>query len=233
MPEQKIDRDKLRIALRRLSNEEIYCLLSEAVEMLATARLQRLAKGYYDLAQLRPEEHKPENLLQEARKFEKASLRGDYYENFSVNSKNYTELSNGTRAWISAFNRLLDRCIAAAKKDNKARTREAIEICFGLLRHIDECLDDVIFFADEGGAWQVGVDWDKVLAAWFLCLSATAQPEEYATRVTEIVDEFQHHARDRHLSSARRLATPPLRQALRALMNRSALKETDVQKSNL
>ena len=70
MPEQKIDRDKLRIALRRLSNEEIYCLLSEAVEMLPTARLQRLVKGYFDLAQLRPEEHKPENLLQAAKRYD-------------------------------------------------------------------------------------------------------------------------------------------------------------------
>jgi len=232
MPEQKIDRDKLRTALRRLRNEEVYRLLSEAVEMLPTAKLQRLVKGYFDLAQLHPEEHKPENLLQEAKTFEKASLRGDYYESFNVNSKNYTELSKGTRAWISEFNHPLDRRIAAAKKHNKARTREAIEICFGLLRHIDECLDDVIFFADEGGSWQGRVDWDKVLAAWFLCLSTTAQPEEYTTRVTEIVDEFQHYARDRHLSSARRVATPPQRQALRALMNRSALKKTDMQKSN-
>lgn len=68
----------------------------------------------------------------------------------------------------------------------------------------------------------MGVDWDKVLPAWFVCLSATVQPEEYAMRVVEIVDEFQHYARDKHLSSARRVATPSQRQALQALLQREA-----------
>jgi hypothetical protein len=102
-----------------------------------------------------------------------------------------------------------------------------------LLRHIDECLDDVIFFADEGGSWQVGVDWQRVLPAWFRCLSATSQPLEYATQVITVVDDFGHHARDKHMSSAKRVATPAQRKALSALMNRSALKKTDVPKSKL
>jgi hypothetical protein len=219
MTEQIIDRDKLRVALRKLRNEEIYYILGEALEMLPPVKLQKLIKGYFDLSQLRPDGHKLRNLLEEVKAFEQASLRGDYYESFDVNSKNCTQLSQGTRAWIFEFNRLLSRCIAAAKKGDKSETREAIEICFGLLRHIDECLDDVIFFADEGGSWQVGVDWDKVLPAYFVCLSSTAQPEEYAARVIGIVDEFQHYARDRHLSAARRVGTPSQRQALQKRLN--------------
>ena len=74
-------------------------------------------------------------------------------------------------------------CTVAAKRGNKNEIRRAMEICFGLLHHIDEGLDDVIFFADEGGWWQIGVDRDKVLAAYFLCLSATAPPGEYADRL--------------------------------------------------
>ena len=70
MPEQKIDRDKPRTALRRLRHEEIHYLVSEAVDMLPAAKLQRLVKGCFDLAQLRPEEHKPENLLQAAKRYD-------------------------------------------------------------------------------------------------------------------------------------------------------------------
>ena len=40
----------------------------------------------------------------------------------------------------------------AAKKEKPAELREAMDILFGLLDHIDECRDDVIFFADEGGS---------------------------------------------------------------------------------
>ena len=58
-----------------------------------------------------------------------------------------------------------------------------------MLRHIDEGNDDVVFVADEGGSWQVGVDWGKVVPAWFRCLSKSAEPSEFASVVvTTIVD---------------------------------------------
>jgi len=62
-----------------------------------------------------------------------------------------------------------------AKKSNPVEVRQAMDILFGLLNHLDEGNDDVIFFADEGGSWQVGVDWARVLPAWFKVLSATAE----------------------------------------------------------
>lgn len=73
MSGQNIDRDKLRTALRRLRNEEIYYILGEALEMLPPSKLQKLIKGYFDLSQLRPEAHRPKNLLEEVKAFEQAS----------------------------------------------------------------------------------------------------------------------------------------------------------------
>lgn len=127
-------------------------------------------------------------------------------------------MSRGTRAWFAEFHRLLARCVGQAKKGDRAETRAAIEICFGLLRRIDECNDEIIFFADEGGSWQAGVDWIKVLPAWFACLSATAEPPEYAQRSIEIIDEFDKSSREKHLLAARRVATPAQRKALREML---------------
>lgn len=87
---------------------------------------------------------------------------------------------------------------------------------FGLLRHIDEGNDDIVFFADEGGSWQVGVDWAKVFPCWFACLAATAAPEEYARQALAAVDELEKFHRDKHLATARRIATPEQRNALQA-----------------
>jgi hypothetical protein len=94
--------------------------------------------------------------------------------------------------------------------------RDALERIFGLLRHIDEGHDDVVFFADEGGSWQVGVDWAKVFPCWFACLAATAAPDEYARQVLAAVEEFERFHRDKHLATARRIATPEQRNALQA-----------------
>ena len=122
--------------------------------------------------------------------------------------------SAGTSAWIAEYRRLLDRCVTNAKKSNPAEAREAMDILFGLLNHIDKGHDDVIFFADEGGSWQVGVDWDKVLPVWFKVLSATAEPEEYAERITALLSCHYSYGCDKMLAIARRTATTHQRKAL-------------------
>jgi len=148
------------------------------------------------------------------KRFEKASLAGEYYESFGVNSKNHTQRSAGTNAWIAEYRRLLHGCVINAKKSNPAEVRQAMDILFGLLNHIDKGHDDVIFFADEGGSWQVGVDWPKVLPVWFKVLSATAEPEEYAERITALLSSHYSYGCDKMLAIARRTATIYQRKAL-------------------
>src|SRR5437870_1908337 len=212
----EIDRDKLRTAVRKLGNEYVFFTLDDAIELLPPAKLHKIAKNYFDLKRLRPDAEKATrpSLLTDVKRFEKASLAGEYYESFYVNSKNYREQSAGTSAWIAEYLRLLDRCVINAKKNNPAEVREAMDILFGLLNHIDEGHDDVIFFADEGGSWQVGVDWPKVLPAWFEVLSATAEPEEYAEQITALLSCHYRYGRDKMLAIARRTATTHQRKAL-------------------
>src|SRR5437016_2556511 len=176
----QIDRDKLRAEVRKLRSEYVFFMLDDAIELLPPAKLLKIAKKYFDLKRLRPDAEEVTNpsLLTDVKRFEKASLVGEYYESFGVNSKNYREQSAGTSAWIAEYLRLLDRCVINAKNGNPAEVRQAMDILFGLLNHIDKGDDDVIFFADEGGSWQVGVDWARVLPVWFKVLSATAEPQE-------------------------------------------------------
>ena len=185
----QIDRDKLRAEVRKLGNEFVFSMLDDAIELLPPAKLHKIAKKYLDLKRLRPDAEKAASpsLLADVKRFEKASLAGEYYESFGVNSKNYTQKSAGTSAWIAEYLRLLDRCVINAKKSNPTEVRQAMDILFGLLDHIDQGHDDVIFFADEGGSWQVGVDWARVLPVWFRVLSATAEPEEYAERIMALL----------------------------------------------
>jgi len=212
----QIDRDKLRAEVRKLGNECLFLMLDDAIELLPPAKLHKIAKKYLDLKQLRPNAEKATrpSLLTDVERFEKASLAGEYHESFGVNSKNYMQQSAGTSAWIAEYSRLLDRCVIYAKKSDPAEVRQAMDILFGLLDHIDKGHDDVIFFADEGGSWQVGVDWAKVLPVWLKVLSATAEPEEYAERITALLSCHYSYGRDKMLAIARRTATAPQRKAL-------------------
>jgi hypothetical protein len=220
----EIDRDKVRAAIRKLGNEQVFYMLDEAIDLLSPDKLHKIVKKYLDLKQLRPDSKKTtkSNLLADVKAFAKKSLAGEYYESFNVNSKNYMEKSKGTTAWIAECCRLLDRCMAQGKKGDPSEIRQAFDIIFGLLSHIDECHDDVIFFADEGGSWQVGVYWDKVLPPWFKVLSATATPVEYAERITALLKNHYNYGRDKMLAIARKTATPDQRKALAEVANRQA-----------
>jgi hypothetical protein len=147
-------------------------------------------------------------LLEEVEAFHAASLRGAYYEAFDVNSKNYMDKSAGTENWIADCTRLLDRAMKVSEEGDPSEIRQAFELIFALLRRIDRCEDDVIFFADEPGSWQVGIDWPKVLPAWFRCLSATVEPEEYAFLVDEAINDFVRREGPKYQAMARAAATP-------------------------
>jgi hypothetical protein len=212
----QIDRAKLRAEVRKLGSEQVFGMLDDAIELLPPAKLHNLAKKYLDLKRLHADaqQAKTPGLLTVAQLFQKASLAGEYYESFNVNSKNYMETSAGTRAWIAEYLRLLDRCVSSAMGSDPAEVRQSMDILFGLLNHIDEGRDDVIFFGDEGGSWQVGVNWAKVLPVWFKALSATAEPDEYAKRIKDMLSRHYSYGRDKMLTLARRTATPNQRNAL-------------------
>ena len=145
-------------------------------------------------------------LLLEVKCFHKASLRGGYYESFNVNSKNYMDQSSSTKSWIRKCNRFFDLCISESKH-SPVTSYEALSLLFELLRHIDEGHDNIVFFADEAGSWQVGVDWDKVLPVWFQCLSETSEPNEFVKEVVSVIEYFVGYDRKKYLTIARKKAT--------------------------
>ncbi len=211
-----IDRNKLRAALRKLGDEYVFYMLDGAIDLLPPAKLKRIVGKYLDLKQLRAEGGMPpkDNLLDDVKAFERASLAGKYYEPFNVNSQNFMSQFTGTTAWISECRRLVNRCVDQAETADASGVRQAFDIIFGLLDHIDECHEDVIFFADEAGAWQFGVNWEKVLPPWFKVLSATASPDEYASRIVALLKHHYDYGSAKMLALAQKVATPAQRQAL-------------------
>src|SRR5438477_6809411 len=104
----QIDRDKLRAEIRKLGSEYVFLMLDDAIELLPPAKLHKIAKKHLDLKRLRPDAEKATrpSLLTDVERFEKASLAGEYYESFTVNSQNYRQQSAGTSAWIADYLRL-------------------------------------------------------------------------------------------------------------------------------
>jgi hypothetical protein len=212
-----VDLEKLRVALRRMNRGNLLMVAERAIEIVPRAKLRMLVGDMVRLDELAEGKRGAAPLLDEVRKFHDASLQGEYFESFGVNSKNFMEQSEGTEAFIAEFDRLTGTCVRAAAKGPHAPLREAFDLLFALLRRIDDDPDSVVFFADEAGSWQVGVDWRTVLPAYFRCLAEDTQAEDFAREVDRTISDFADHDRSRHLAAARRVASAEQKAALRRL----------------
>ncbi len=220
MGSMAIDISLLRELLRNeLEMEELLNFLDRALELLPEEQLWELIEGFFDpdlLDLLKVEELSEQSLLEEVLDFHSDSLDGLYYEDFEVNSKNFMEKSRGTMNWIAQYNRLMKRCQKESSKGEPEEIRQAFERLFNLLDEIDECRDDIIFFADEAGAWQVGVEWDEVLPCYFKVLARVAQPVEYAEGVIKLVKSHADYDSDKYFKLALELSKSPQQKVLKA-----------------
>jgi hypothetical protein len=212
-----IDVEKLRVELRRMNRGNLLIVAERAIEIAPRAKLQKLVGDMVQLDEMVVGKRDATHLLGEVRKFHEAGLRGEYYDSFDVNSKNFMEKSEGTEAFIAECDRLVGKCVRAVEKGPRSPVREAFELLFALLRRIDDDPDSVVFFADEAGSWQVGVDWREALPAYFRCLAEHASGEDFARGVDRASADFADYERPRHLAAARRVANAEQKAALRRL----------------
>ncbi len=195
------DLASLRSALRTLPRGDLLIIAERAAELVPRARLGALLGDFMRIDAL-TRTHTP--LLSDVQKFHAAARAGKYFEDFCVTSRNVTQRCAGTDAFIAEFNRLSAKCVRAADAAPSDTVRTAFELLFGLLRHIDEAPDDVVFFADEAGAWQLGVTGRAVFPAYFRCLARTLGADEFARCVDQAIADFADHGRPRYLALARK-----------------------------
>lgn len=217
MTGRRIDVEKLRVALRRMDRDRLLMIADRAIEIVPALRLRQLLGDTVHIEPVERAGRGSKSLLDEVRRFEAASLRREYYDCFDVNSKNYMDTSKGTEVFMAEFQRLLGKCVRAAAKKPRATTREAFDVLFGLLRRIDADPDSIIFFADEGGAWQVPADWDAALPAYFHCVADHSTGDEFARLVDGSIRDFANEERPRHVKAALSVANAEQRIALQRL----------------
>jgi hypothetical protein len=210
-----IDSEKLRRALRKMTRRDLLVAIDRALVHVPKHRLHEIVEGFITFDDLVATTGKRRTrVIDKVKAFDDASRRGEYYESFAVDSKNFMEKSEGTSEWIAECRRLFGDVLGLDADGDPREVRLALEVLFELLRRINEGEEDIVFFADERGSWQVGVDWPKVLPVYFRCLSSTAAPDEYAQLVNAIVKDFARHDAPKYLSRARGAATGEQRAAL-------------------
>ena len=185
MSQPPVDLTKLRAQLALLDAGSIRALLDLALDELTPDAMARVFKNHVHLDRMRITQAVPPTLLEEVEDFHARALRGEFYEVLHHRHRGPDE-SRGTQVFHATFGRLEQRCVEAPRVGHEAEIRRAFELLFDLMRQIDECRDDIVSWSDEGGAWQLGVDWPAVMAAWCPCVAAASTLEEYRAAVAEV-----------------------------------------------
>ena len=207
--------ETMRLELRTLGHGNLLMIAERAIELMPATQLEAVFGDFMSIERKSVDATIPDRpLLDEARQFYEAGVAGQYYESIDINNKRGIELSKGSEAFIAEFDRLLRRCLRACEQEPPLVVRGAFELLFGLLRHIDEGDDDVIFFVDDGGSLDVGVNWRVVLPAYFGCLTKTTSADEYALEGNRVINDFVAYDKEHYLITARSIANPAQQVAL-------------------
>lgn len=207
----------LREAIRtHLETDDLLGLLDRAIRLIPQEQIPELIEGFFDAEMLTDDNTAEPPLLDAVQHFYDASLAGYYYEDFAVNSKNFMDQSRGTINFIAEHQRLTHRCVQENETSKPHQIRQAFDLLFDLLDQVDECRDDIVFFADEGGAWQIGVKWDQVLPCYFKALATVTKSKEFAEKVINIVKAHADYYSDQYFQLAIKVAKPSQIKALKA-----------------
>ena len=118
------------------------------------------------------QQHSLPALVDDARSFFDATMVGNYYESVEIINWGRQEQSARTDAFAAEFDRLVRRCAHVADQSDFLAARDGVELLLDSLRHVDKGNDDVLFFADDGGLQNVGVNWrfffQCITDAWLL-----------------------------------------------------------------
>ena len=209
-----IDRDKVRAEARKLDGTGLRVWLDRAIDMLPDEAFPDLIEDYVWLKNVLADERTRPDLLHTIRRFHRESVGGRYYQDFDVNSRNFMEKSRGTETFIAEHSRLIDACLKADRAGEMEIVREGLRLLIDLMVRVDRCEEDIVFFADEAGSWQVGVAWKKVLPVWFRSLAPGADPYDWAEDVIDALNAFAGPDLDALLEAARDVASPEQREAL-------------------
>jgi hypothetical protein len=217
MTRRAIDLTGVRRELRALPRGRLLLIAERTAELISNAKLETLLADFFAINEIETASLAPASLLDEVRTFHSASLGGQFHEELPIHFNNTTDRSTGSDAFIAEFDRLIRHCIRAAKTAPLLAVREAFELLFDVLRHIDKGNDDIIFFADEGGSGEVGVDWRSVFPVYFRCVAKSASAHVFVQVVDQVIRDFADFERPTHLQVARRVANTDQKAAMDVL----------------
>ena len=192
------------------SEDELVTQANMQSEGMDFTELQRLAPqraAFLALIQKsRPAKPDGPSLLEDLEDFHRESLEGRYYEPFDINSKNFTNIPEGTDEWYDRIADLLKQATQLSSQGDHDWAVKRFYLRFDLIEKME--YGEEIVFADEMGSWMIPIDDKNWIPAYMTSLAATAKPGEFAAKALPVIRRDSGHSfSGAAYSSARRAAS--------------------------
>ena len=164
-----------------------------------------------------------ETLLDEVEEFRRASLAGEYYAPFAINSKNYRHIPEETKEWFERLGDLLQASVQLTTQGDHLHAAACFSGLYELIYVMER--GEEIVFADEIGSWLIPGDEKQAIAAYMASLAAIAAPDEFTKAALPLIqrDSRQSFATQAYASAAR-VATAAQRAHLEAEIQRRKIR---------
>jgi hypothetical protein len=185
-----IDKDQLFALLKRRKKSELLEILDRAFDEMSP-KTQRAA--FLDLIQKsRPAKLDGPSLLEDVEDFHRESLDGRYYEPFDINSKNFTNIPEGTDEWCDRIADLLKQATQLTSQGDHDWAVKCFDVLFDLIGKME--YGEEIVFADEMGSWLIPIHEKDWIPAYMTSLAATADPAKFATKALPAISRDSGHS---------------------------------------
>jgi hypothetical protein len=177
---EKVSQERVWWLLRSLERDALMVIAARALLEVPLSELGRVLEGYAqaDAVLSRSGEQAP-SLLAAVERFCNHARQGHFYEDSGT-----SEPSNTTQEFVGRCRMLFDR--ALAERGDPRELRGALERLFGLLQELVEEPDMLVHFPETAGVESLGIDWQRVAAAYLLAVARTASEPELELAVEQL-----------------------------------------------
>jgi hypothetical protein len=163
------------------------------------------------------------DLLKRIKTFHTASLAGEYYAPFVIDSKNFMHIPEETKEWFDTLGNLLGECVRLTGRGDHYSAVKGFDLLYDLVDQMEN--GEEIVFADEYGSWMITADEKNCIAAYLTSLSAIASPEAYTETALRLIrrDGLQSFS-GKVYESAVRVATEEQTASLKAEIERQNIR---------
>ncbi len=185
-----IEKDELFAILKRRKKSELLAILDLAFDQMPPKTRRAV---FLELIQKsRPAKLDGPSVLEEVVDFHRESLEGRYYEPFDINSKNFTNIPEGTDEWCDRTADLLKQAMQLTSQGDHEWAVKCFDVLFDLIGKME--YGEEIVFADEMGSWMIPIREKDWIRAYMTSLAATAEPGEFAAKALPVVTRDSGHS---------------------------------------